>query len=767
MMKDVRSCAPRSFRLILLGASALAFLTASPKTAAAQDADLNLGRIFNSAEFRGERFGPAVWLSNDAYTTVERSSAVANAGDIVRYDAQSGARDVMVSAADLIPEGGQTPLQIHGYDWSSDGSLLLLYTNSQRVWRDNTRGDYWVLDRDSGELLQLGGDSPESTMMFAKLSPDDTRVGYVRENNIYVQDLATHAVTQLTTDGSRTIINGTFDWVYEEEFGIQDGFRWSPDGERIAYWQLDASGVRDFLMINNTDSLYSFVIPVQYPKAGTTNSAARVGVIGAGGGETTWMQLEGDPRNNYVARVDWAANSDEVVIQYLNRLQNQNRVTFGNAETGAVQSVFTDEDAAWVSVVDDLMWLDGGNSFTWVSERDGWRRAYRISRDGTSVEPLTPAGSDILNIDLIDEANGWVYYTAAPGDPTRRYLFRAPLDPHPESAERLTPTQASGWNGYQISPAGAWAIHTISTFESPSVISLVALPNHQTSRTLIDNSALAQRVSVVKESEVEFFSVDTDDGITLEGWMMRPEDFDESKKYPVLVYVYGEPAGQTVMDRWSGARMLWHHHLTELGYIVVSMDGRGTPSPKGRDWRKVVYGEIGTLSSRDQAFGVRALLQERPYLDADRVGIWGWSGGGSQTLNSIFRYPDVFKTGMAVAPVPDERFYDTVYQERYMGLPQDNSLGYERGSPITYADQLEGNLLVIHGTGDDNVHYQGTEALVNKLVANNKAFTMMSYPNRSHGIFEGRGTTLHLYSLLTRYLQENLEAGPQDRPVTF
>ena len=766
-MNDARSCAPGFARLTLLTLSALAFLVPTPERILAQQSDLTLDRIFNSSDFRGERFGPAVWLSDDAYTTVERSASTPGADDIVRYDARTGARDVMVFAADLIPDGQDTPLEVHGYDWSSDGSLLLLYTNSQRVWRVNSRGDYWLLNRDSGALFQLGDDGPESTMMFAKFSPDDTRVGFVRENNIYVQELATRDITQLTNDGSRTIINGTFDWVYEEEFGIRDGFRWSPDGTRIAFWQLDASGVRDFLLINNTDSLYSFVIPIQYPKAGTTNSAVRVGVIPAEGGTTTWMLLAGDPRNNYVARVEWAANSDEIVMQYLNRLQNQNRVTLGDAETGAVRTVFTDEDPAWVNVVNDLLWLDGGESFTWVSERDGWRRAYRISRDGSSVEALTPADTDILNIDLIDEANGWVYYTAAPGDPMRRYLFRAPLDPEPESAERLTPEPASGWNSYQISPAGGWAIHTLSTFETPSVISLVNLPAHKSARTLVDNAVLAERVSAVKTSEVEFFSINTEDDITLEGWMMRPEDFDESRKYPVLVYVYGEPAAQTVVDRWSGPRMLWHHHLTELGYIVVSMDGRGTPSPKGRDWRKVVYGEIGTLSSRDQAFGMRALLEERPYLDADRVGIWGWSGGGSQTLNSIFRYPDVFKTGMAVAPVPDERFYDTIYQERYMGLPQDNALGYERGSPITYAGQLEGDLLIIHGTGDDNVHYQGTEALVNKLVEHNKPFTMMSYPNRSHGIFEGAGTTLHLYGLLTRFLQEHLEAGPRDRPVTF
>jgi dipeptidyl-peptidase-4 len=253
--------------------------------------------------------------------------------------------------------------------------------------------------------------------------------------------------------------------------------------------------------------------------------------------------------------------------------------------------------------------------------------------------------------------------------------------------------------------------------------------------------------------------VDIGEGVELDGWMMRPADFDPALRYPVLVFVYGEPAGQTVQNVWGGGRTLWHQFLTQQGYIVLSMDPRGTPAPRGRDWRKVVYGEIGTHASHDVAMGMRSLLDARPSLDPERVAIWGWSGGGSQTLNSMFRYPEIFGTGMSVAPVPDQRFYDTVYQERYMGLPQDNAEGYRKGSPITYAHQLEGNLLLVHGTGDDNVHYQGTEALINRLIEAGKPFDMMAYPNRTHGIYEGAGTTLHVYSLLTRYLMDHVPAG--------
>lgn len=752
-----------SCRRFTLGARALLLLTllvgCAPLASAAQEEALTLERLFDSPEFFGEGFGPARWLSDGRYTTLEASGQIRGGVDIVAYGAESGRREILIPASELVPSGSTRPLAVEGYEWSSDGSKVLIFTNTRRVWRDNTRGDYWVLDREAGTLTRMGPDFPEATLMFAKFSPDGGRVAYVQSHNIYIQNLATGAITPLTDDGSRTTINGTFDWVYEEELHLQDGFRWSPDGTRIAYWQLDATGIRDFLLINNTDSLYSYTIPIQYPKAGTTNSAARVGVVPAAGGETVWMELDGDPRNNYPARVEWAASSEEILIQYLNRQQNRLQVILGQAATGAVRTVHTDTDEAWLDVVDDLVWLDGGRSFTWVSEGGGWRRAYRVSRDGSQVTPLTPEGEDILSIELIDEGSGWLYYIASPDDATARYLFRVPLDGRPEAAERLTPTEAKGNHGYQMAPGGDWAIHTASTFDDPPVISLVSLPEHRTVRTLVSNGGLRDRVERVRSTSTEFFQLQTEDGVELDGWIMTPAGFDPARKYPVLVYVYGEPWNQTVRDTWYGSRTLWHHYLTQQGYVVLSLDPRGTPAPKGRAWRKVVYGEVGTLASRDVAMGVKALLEERSYLDPERVAIWGWSGGGSMTLNGMFRYPEIFGTGMSVAPVPDQRFYDTIYQERYMGLPQENSEGYRRGSPITYAQGLEGNLLLVHGTGDDNVHYQGTEALINRLIELGKPFDMMAYPNRTHGIYEGAGTTLHVYSLLTRYLMDHVPAG--------
>lgn len=729
---------------------------------------LSLERIFDSQEFFPERLGPVRWLDNAAaYLKLEADSASPGGRSLVRYDAATGRRDVWVPASRLVPQGDSVPLAVEDYSVSPDGKRLLVFTNSKKVWRQNTRGDFWALDLGSGRLHQLGGPGAKpSTLMFAKFAPDGGRVAYVRENNLYVENLADGRTTQLTRDGSRTIINGTFDWVYEEELSLRDGFRWSPDGKRIAYWQLDASGVRDFLLINDTDSLYSFTIPVQYPKTGTTNSAGRVGVVSAGGGNTVWLAVPGDPRNNYIARMDWAASSDEVVLQQLNRLQNTNNVMLGDAGTGRVRSVLVERDSAWTDVVNDLRWMDGGKSFTWISERDGWRHLYVVSRDGSKVRLVTKGSFDLHGpasafgeplVAGIDSARGWIYYTASPENATQLYLYRSRLDGRGK-AERVTPKGQSGYHLYQISGDGRWALHTYSSFDTPPVVDVVSLPEHKVVRTLVTNERLRSTVARLRRGPAGFVKVPAGSGLQLDGWVMKPAGFDSTKHYPVFFYVYGEPASQTVLDRWGGGSYLWHVLLTQRGYVVASLDNRGTPAPRGRAFRKVVYRKLGTISSGDQAAALRS-MRSWSWVDSSRIGVWGWSGGGSSTLNLLFRYPDLYQTGMAVAPMADIRLYDTIYQERYYGLPQQNEADYREGSSLTFADKLRGNLLVVHGSGDDNVHYQSTERLVNALVAANRPFTMMTYPNRSHCICEGEGTALHLFSLLTSYLEKNLQAG--------
>jgi dipeptidyl-peptidase-4 len=480
-----------------------------------------------------------------------------------------------------------------------------------------------------------------------------------------------------------------------------------------------------------------------------------MGVVPADGGETTWMQLEGDPRNNYIARMEWAASSDEIVMQYLNRLQNTLQVVLGDANTGAVRTVHTERDETWVDAVDDLFWLNGGERFTWVSEQDGWRRLYVMDRNGGNMRPLTPPGADMISLLVLDDAGGWVYYIASPDDAIRRYLYRSPLDGSMRS-ERISPAGQPGTHGYDVSPSARWALHTFSTADTPPVYSMVELPSHRVVQAMADNAELRDRIAAIKQRPTEFFRVDIGDGIMLDMWMMTPNDFDPTERYPALLYVYGGPFGTTVTDSWAGRQMLWYQYLTEQGYIVMSVDNRGTPAPRGREWRKIAYQQDGIILSHDQANAVRAVTTQRPYVDAERIAIWGWSGGGVSTLHAMFRYPDVYHTGMAVASVPDLRYYDTIYQERYMGLPQESPEAYERCSAINFAQNLEGNLLLMHGTGDDNVHYQGVEALINRLVEHGKYFTVMPYPNRSHGIYEGRGTTRHVYGYLTRYLLEHM-----------
>ncbi len=729
-----------------------------------------LRREFISRDFAVKSFGPANWLNGGkCYATLEPSAKPEGAKDLVCHDPSTGQQDVLISASQLIPPGSDKPLVLEDYSFSADMNRVLIFTNSRRIWRENTRGDYWVLDRKSGALRQLGSGGPPSSLMFAKFSPDSSKVAYVRFNNIYVEGVDTGVVMQLTHDGSEKIINGTSDWVYEEEFFLRDGFRWSPDGKWIAYWQFDTSKVKDFSLIYDTGApykidtgipypdfgVYPTVRRIPYPEPGTPNSSVRVGVVPAIGGETQWMQVPGYPSDNYIARMEWADDSDTLVLQHLNRLQNTNDVLLADARTGEVRSVHRDQDPAWVDVVDDLRWIHGGKDFLWISEQDGWRHAYLISWDGKQVRLLTPGAFDVIDVVGIDPEENWLYYMASPENATQRYLYRVPIAEQ-RKPERLTPANEPGAHSYHVSPDLQWAVHTYSTFDSPPVTELVHLSDHSVKRVLEDNAKLRSNVKDLISQPTEFFRVDIGDGVILDGWLMKPKDFDPAKKYPVLVYVYGEPAAQTVVDRWEGFNGIFHRALAQDGYIVVSFDNRGTPAPKGRAWRKVIYGSVGVLSSKEQALALQAAERTRPYIDPNRVAVWGRSGGATNTLNLMFRRPEIYKVGMSVSPVPDQRLYDSIYQERYMGLPQDNVDGYKAASAINFAEGLQGKLLLVHGSGDDNVHYQGTELLVNRLIELGKPFDFMTYPGRTHAISEGTGTTYHLYSLLARYLEEHL-----------
>ena len=745
--------------------------TASPISA---DSDNLLHRMFASTDFEVKNFGPARWLdAGDFYTTVEPSADSKDARGIVRYETATGKREVLVSASKLIPAGANAPLAIEDYSWSKDKTHLLIYTNSAPVWRQNTRGDYWVLNLQSGGLQKLGGDAPASSLMFAKFSPDSAKVAFVRANNIYVEDIASGKIVALTGDGSATLINGTSDWVYEEELDVRDGFRWSPDSRYIAYWQFDTRGVGIFPLVYNLGAPheivtgfpypgvghYPSILDIAYPIPGTTNSAVRVGVVSAEGGDTRWMQVPGDPRENYIARMDWAGNSNELAIEHLNRLQNTNDVLIADRASGAVRSIFQDHDPTWVDVMPEITWLHDGADFLWLSERDGWRHAYLVSRDGGRVQLITRGNFDVISLGRADEKGGRLYFSASPENATQRYLYRTRLDGS-GIAERVSPSTSPGTHYYDISPDSHWAFHQYSRVDITPVIDLVEFPAHRSARVLEDNAALRANASALANTSAEFFKVDIGDGVTLDGWMMKPPHFDPAKQYPLIVYVYGEPAAQTVVDEWGAWNYYFNRIAAAAGYVVVSFDNRGTPAPKGRAWRKIVYGAIHPVIVKDQTAAVEAFLRAHSFADPSRVALWGWSGGASSTLNLMFRSSGVYKVGMAVAPVPDLRLYDTIYQERYMGLPLQNVDGYRNSSAINFAEGLRGNLLIVHGSGDDNVHYSGTELLLNRLIELDKPVDFMEYPNRTHAINEGSGTTLHLYSLLLRYLEEHIPPVP-------
>jgi dipeptidyl-peptidase-4 len=687
-------------------------------------------------------------------------------GEIAQYRLPSLSKAVIADRNALTPKGSSTPLKVRNFFFSNDANKLLIYTNSKRVWRYDTRGDYWLLDLDDNKLTQIGKSLPASSLMFAKFSPDGKKVAYVSGHNIYVQDIATNKVKQLTFDGSTKLINGTFDWAYEEEFFCRDGFRWSPDSKQIAFWQIDARKTKNYLMINNTDSLYPFVKPVEYPVAGEPPSPFKIGVVNIATAQTKWMSIPTDPvLQSYVPRMEWADNNTQLIIQHLNRKQNQSDLLLCDVATGKSTTVYKEKDSAWIDILplwdEDYSyggwdWLNNGKEFLWPSEKDGWRHLYRISRDGKKETLVTVGNYDVMDISTVDEKSGYVYFFASPENATQKYLYRTKLN-GTGTAERLTPANEPGTHDCNVSPNGQYAFHSFSNYYTEEVNEWVTLPSHKALGGEEVQNALSKADK--SKSNISFFKITTEDGVQMDAWMTKPNNFDSTKKYPVLFYVYTEPWGQNVKDEFGVAHnFLYRGDMAKDGYIYISIDNRGTPVPKGREWRKCVYKKIGLINIHDQAMAAKEILK-MPFVDSSRIAVWGWSGGGSATLNLMFQYPEIYKTGIAVAAVADQLTYDNIYQERYMGLPQENKEDFIKGSPITYAKNLQGNLLYIHGTGDDNVHYKNAEELINELVKYNRQFEFMSYPNRSHGLSEGEGTFMHLSTMYTNYLREHCPPG--------
>ncbi len=686
------------------------------------------------------------------------------ANEVVKYILPGNEKSVMISKENLTPPGQSNALTVRAFYLSNDQQKALIYTDTKRVWRLDTRGDYWVLDLKTKGLKKLGAGRPNSSLMFAKFSPDGINVAYVSEQNIYVENLASGEIKALTTDGNRKMINGTFDWVYEEELACRDGFQWSPDSKQISFWQIDAGKIRDYYMLNTSDSVYSKVVPVEYPTVGQSPSAAKIGVVEVSTKNTTWLKIPGDPHQNYLPRMEWRTAS-EIFIQQLNRPQNESKIYSCDPASGEATLIFSEKDEAWFDVVSfsgperaldyhhTFKWLNDKKEFLWANETDGWAHLYRVSSDGSKSTLITKGEYDVIDFLTVNEKGNSLYFLASPTNATQKYLYRTKLDGKGK-LELVTPTGLEGTHDYDISPNGKFAQHRFSNNYTRPVSQLIDLTTH---KPLNDREGIESKLPAAQSArKVEFFKVKTAEGTEMDGWMVKPKNFDPSKKYPVVFEVYTEPASQTVTDRFGiGNNREYKGDMASDGYIYMSLDSRGTPAPKGRTWRKSIYRKVGILNISDQALAAKEILKW-PFVDSDRIAVWGWSGGGTTTLHLLFQYPEIYKTGIAIAAVGNRLTYDNIYEERYMGL---DVRDYVKCSPITYAKNLKGNLLYIHGTGDDNVHYNNAEMLINELVKYNKQFQLMAYPNRTHGISEGEGTTEHLATLYTEYLKKYCPPG--------
>ena len=670
-------------------------------------------------------------------------------------------------------------LEIESFSFSQSKNKILIFTQSVKVWRYNTRGDYWVYDFKKNEIQKLGRNMSGSSLMFAKFSPNERFVAYVSKEksesgirnsstsvNIYLESLDDRTIKKLTSsNGTKKLINGTFDWVYEEEFGCRDGFIFNEDGTRIAFWQIDANQVRDFYMINNTDSIYSYTIPVEYPKVGEDLTPARIGVINLSNEEITWMKIPGEQNKFYLPRMTWMPGRNDLMIQQLNRKQNHSKIYIANANNGSTELLMEEKDDAWVDlrsswpyqVQAGWKFINNGKEFLYTTEKDGWSHIYRFDITNKTEYLVTKGNYDVVKPLAYDEKNENVYFIASPENPTERYLYKTSAKGDGKLI-RVTPDVLEGSHNYQISTKAKYAFHSFSNYFTRPMQAIVSLPNH---KFINENQNMIEKYDLEKKKDhpLEFFEITTVDDVTMEGWIVKPKNLDKNKKYPVLFYFYSEPAGQTGVNRYgAGNNGLYDGNLGEDGYVYVTFDGRGTPSPKGRAWRKAIYRNIGRINVRDMAMGAKAVFEKYEFIDTSRVAVHGWSGGGTATLNCLFQYPEIFHTGIAVAAVANQLTYDNIYQERYMGDPKESYQDYVDGSPIKYAKNLEGNLLYIHGTGDDNVHYQNAEMLANELIKHKKIFYMLSYPNRSHGIRED-GAYPHVRLMFTDFLRKNCPPG--------
>lgn len=741
-----------------------------PLAGNAQQLHLSLRDIHASPAFYGAFFEGGRWAAEGPVVTyIEPENQVTH---LMSYNLETDTRTRLIDGSKLQAPDVNRVIQIEDYTLTSDGKLALLFTDTERVWRLNTKGYYYIYDMTSGKLTPIS-DRKRGFQMFAKLSPDGKKVAFVRDRNIFLVDLATGAEKQLTSDGSENaIINGTTDWVYEEEFGLRDAWQWSPDGRFLAFLQLDESKTPLFSMVDNRGK-YPQVTSFKYPKVGEANSEIRAGVIDVASGQIHFFETgtwnAGGDSLEYIPQFGWTPSIDgayNVWLFRMNRDQNDLDLMYGNPATGAIRTVLEEKSKSWIDVetgfndldVGTLTYLRDGKHFVWISDRDGWRHLYLYQNDGKLVRRITQGDWNVTDFHGVDEKTGTVYFNATLESPIERHLYRTTLGSG--NAAPGKPTKISsqaGWHDVNMSRDLRYYIDNYSNITTPNVWTLRRSEGTQL-KVLEGNEALIALLKKYDLPTPEFMQVPGADGTPLNAMIIKPTKLDPNKKYPMLFSIYGGPGSQEVRNAWAGPGMIWNMYLAqEQGIVVATVDNRGTGG-RSKEFLSAVYKRLGQLEAQDQVAAAKH-FGRLSYIDPARIGIWGWSFGGYATLMSMLTGdgPKTFKVGVAVAPVTDWRLYDTIYTERYMSTPQKNATGYEQAAPTHYADRLADNqkLLIVHGDYDDNVHFQNSVQMVAALQNANKQFSFMMYPGKNHGIYGGL-VRLQLYTMITDFVKNNL-----------
>jgi dipeptidyl-peptidase-4 len=708
---------------------------------------LTLSDIFDSDQFDGKSISNIQWHADGEKFNFARMNESTGQVDIFEHTVKSGAERVIISGVELSYSG--QPVNASGFTRTPDGEFYIIRGPETAIWRHSRKAGYFLYDTKNGALSQVAGGS--TNLRNAKVSPDGKSVGYVRENNIYVQNLTTGEETAVTTAGTPDMLYGEFDWVYEEEFGLADAWQWAPDSRKIAFWQIDQRHVREFTLIDHLP-IYNTSFKLKYPKAGEPNPIVRIGIADLESGATTWVDL-GQDTDIYVPRIFWTRLSRELGVLRMNRRQNHVELLIANNETGATRKIIEDKSDTWLDV-EEIVFLSNSNKVVWFSERSGYRHAYLYDLDGNLLRQITNGDWEVSAIAGINEKDGWLYFYGKKDSPLEQNVYRAKLDS--DQMERIS--QRTGWHSGSFSPDFKHVVGFYSDVKTPTQAML-----RKTDGTLVrfleknGIPALNQFNTVYPE----FTTFTTTDGVDLSCYFIKPADFDPNRKYPVVVYGYGGPGSQMVLNRWGTGsrsyhykqRILWQQLLTERGFLVFCLDNRGTGG-RGKAFKDLAYGDLSKWTVNDHIEGAK-YLRTLPFVDAQRIGFWGWSGGGYLSLMLMMRAADYFKVGISVAPVSDFHFYDTIWTERYMGLPEENAEGYKAANVLEYVDGLKGKLLLVHGTGDDNVHIQNAVHVVNALQQRAIPFDMMFYPNKNHRIAGGK-TQLHLFGKMTEYFLSNL-----------